>query len=71
MSKIIESVDKYEKDREFPWEVVLSEAIPFIAELLSRRRALKQRVADLENIVRLQQHQIDEIKEIVKENGLI
>jgi len=38
-------VDKYEDSREFPWEIVLSQAIPFIVELFSRRRALKQRIA--------------------------
>jgi len=59
-------VDKYEESREFPWEIVLSQAIPFIVELFSRRRALKQRVSDLENIVKVQQYQITELKELIE-----
>ena len=59
-------VDKYEDSREFPWQVVLSHAIPFIVELFSRRRALKQRVSDLENIVKVQQYQITELKELIE-----
>jgi len=59
-------VDKYEDSREFPWEIVLSQAIPFIVELFSRRRALKQRVSDLENIIKVQQYQITELKELIE-----
>ena len=56
------NVDKYQQDRQFPWEVVLSAGSQFFAELLSRRRALKERVSDLENMVKLLQFELEEIK---------
>jgi hypothetical protein len=59
-------VDKYEESREFPWEIVLSQAVPFIVELFSRRRALKKRIEDLENLIKVQQYQITELKELIE-----
>lgn len=59
-------VDKYEESREFPWEIVLSQAVPFIVELFSRRRVLKKRIEDLENLIKVQQYQITELKELIE-----
>jgi len=61
------AVDEQERTGNFPFDALFEIRLPLITEILSRRRALRQRVSDLENIVKVLQHQLDEIKQ---NNGL-